>query len=94
MRLPPGETSSTGVDSTAAAVETWASALDEIVARCSFEQVVIHSREELILLSSRVWRAQEFGPLGLVCLTITSVTHSLVRVGLTSQRFADPTCAS
>ena len=61
LRLPPDETSNTGVASTAVAVETWASTLD-IVARSSFEQVVIHSREELILLSCRVWRVQEFKP--------------------------------
>ena len=58
LRLPPDETSSTGVASTAVAAETWASTLDEIVARSSFEQVVIYSREELILLSSRVWRVR------------------------------------
>ena len=61
LRLPPDETSSTVLASTAVAVETWTSNL-EIVARSSVEQVVIHSREELILLSCRVWRVQEFEP--------------------------------
>ena len=61
LRLPPDETSSTVLASTAVAVETWTSNL-EIVARSSFEQVVIHSREELILLSCRVWRVQKFEP--------------------------------
>ena len=61
LRLPPDETSSTVRAPTAVAVETWTSNL-EIVARSSFEQVVIHSREELILLSCPVWRVQEFEP--------------------------------
>ena len=66
---------------TAVAVETWTSNL-EIVARSSFEQVVIHSREELILLSSRVWRGQELERRsGWSAATIARVTHSLVRVG-------------
>ena len=92
LRLPPDETSSTVRAPTAVAVETWTSNL-EIVARSSFEQVVIHSREELLLLSCRVWRVQEFEPLELICLTIASVIHSLFRVGPTSQRLQGPTCA-
>ena len=61
LRLPPDETSNTVRAPTAVAGETWTSNL-KIVARSSFGQVVIHSREELILLSCRVWRVQEFEP--------------------------------
>ena len=49
LRLPPDETSSTALASTAVAVETWTSNL-EIVARSSFEYLVTRGREEVSLL--------------------------------------------